>query len=87
MGALEQKLQSMLSEYDDLQQKYTSLSIAYDALVSEKGRQKNRDGGSYISMLSEGWDFTDAGCLEKDRARQMEEERSRALSGSSFRYR
>ena len=86
MGALEQKLQSMLCEYDNLQQKYTSLRIAYDALVSEKRPQENRDGSSYMSMLSDGWNFTDAGCLEKEKHREMEEERSRFLSGS-FRYR
>jgi hypothetical protein len=87
MGALEQKLQGMLAEYDNLQQKYTSLSIAYDALVNEKGAQENRDGSSYMSMLSDGgWNFTDAGCLEKEKHRELEEERSRFLSGS-FRYR
>ena len=86
MEALEQKLQSMLSEYDDLQQKYTSLSIAYDALVNGKGLQENRDASSYTSMLSGGWNFTDAGCLEMEKHREMEEERSRFLSGS-FRYR
>jgi hypothetical protein len=86
MGALEQKLQSMLCEYDNLQQKYTSLSIAYDALVNEKRAQENRDGSSYMSMLSDGWNFTDAGCLENGKDREMEEERSRFLSGS-FRFR
>jgi hypothetical protein len=86
MGALEQKLQSMLVEYDNLQQKYTSLSIAYDALVSEKGAQENRDGSSYMSMLSDGWNFTDAGSLEEEKHRELEKERARFLSGP-FRYR
>lgn len=85
MGALEQKLQSMLSEYDDLQQKYISLSIAYDALVNEKKPQENRDGSYEMSMLSDGGHFMDAGCLEKEKYKEMEEERSRFLSGS-FRY-
>jgi hypothetical protein len=86
MGALEQKLQSMLAEYDNLQQKYTGLSIAYDALVNEKGTQESRDGSSYMSMLSNGWNFTDVGGLEEEKQRELEEERSRFLAGS-FRYR
>jgi hypothetical protein len=76
----------MLAEYDNLQQKYTSLSIAYDALVNEKGAQENRDGSSYMSMLSDGWNFTDGGSLEEEKHRELEEERSRFLSGS-FQYR
>jgi hypothetical protein len=53
MEALEQKLQSMLSEYDDLQRKYTSLSLAYETLVNEKAPQENDEWNS--------WDLSDPG--------------------------
>jgi hypothetical protein len=68
MEALEQKLQSMLSEYDDLQRKNTSLSLAYETLVNEKAPQENDDWNS--------WDFSDAENQKK------EEERLGVLEGS-----
>ncbi|KAF8861943.1 hypothetical protein BDZ45DRAFT_799589 [Acephala macrosclerotiorum] len=35
--ALEEKLKSVLSEYEQLQQRYRTLSIAYEALLEDKG--------------------------------------------------
>jgi hypothetical protein len=57
----------MLSEYDDLQQKYMSLCLAYETLVNEKAPQEN-DGW-------DSWDFPDPG-------NEKEEERSGFLKGS-----
>jgi hypothetical protein len=82
MEALEQKLQSILTEYDELQRKYTSLSIAYETLANEKGSRESANGGSYMSMLSNGWDFTDPRfSLANGKDRKKEEERSGRLSG------
>jgi hypothetical protein len=61
MEALEQKLQSMLSEYDDLQRKYTSLSLAYETLVNEKAPQENDEWNS--------WDFSDPTNEKKEKER------------------
>jgi hypothetical protein len=77
MEALEQKVQDMVSKYDDLQQKYMTLSIAYETLVNEKMPQKE-DGNedSYASMLSDRWNFTNSGVsLESGKDGQKEEER------------
>ncbi|CZR54673.1 uncharacterized protein PAC_04557 [Phialocephala subalpina] len=40
--ALEEKLKSVLSEYEQLQQRYTTLSIAYEALLEDKGMKGTR---------------------------------------------
>jgi hypothetical protein len=50
----------MVTKYNDLQQKYTSLSIAYETLANQKVPQINGTGIS-MSILSDGWNFTDSG--------------------------
>jgi hypothetical protein len=83
MEALEQKVQDIVSKYDDLQQKYTTLSIAYETLVNEKvPRKEDGNEDSDTSMLSDRGNFTNSRVsLESDKDGQKEEERSGFLPG------
>jgi hypothetical protein len=67
----------MVTKYNDLQQKYTSLSIAYETLANQKVPQTNGTGSSYMSMPLDWWNFTDSGAsLASGKDMKKEEERS-----------
>lgn len=65
---MEEKLKNVIGDYEELQHKYSSLSVAYEALLNEKGGEGKVTEAPDTPTFSDEWTFSGPGFSEKVRS-------------------